>query len=605
MSFISYAQNYEDVILWRALKHIEHGFYIDVGANDPVVDSVTKYFYDNGWSGINIEPLKTHFEDLVAQRVRDININAAASDSDGFLKIWQSEVRGWATADADIVVKHEANGHKGEWLDVPSYKLKDICNKYDVKTVHFMKIDVEGFEKTVLSGMDFSIYRPWVLVIEATKPNSQEFNHIEWEDIILSSDYIFAYCDGLNRFYVAAEHSELLAALKYPPNVFDEFTTADKINLQQNINAAQEQAQEAQEQAREAQEQAQEAQEQAQEAQEQAREAQEQARESQEQAREAQEQARESQQQARSAQELAEEFHQRLLAVYASSSWRLTRPIRGIKRVLGGDKAFIKQTLSFLTLKIKYIFRSWIIKSIDFIYHKPKIAMFFKKTLSYFPGVNQKLLNLYLNKHAPNATLDTLVIATEVSYIHPSVLPTWPYLPETLLLPETACAALRWVRLTGHVEGHYSLAIVNRGLACALERINQQRLSFVPYHGQPYAEVPNLPAEQDSPLHAALRREVPDDAAGQAISVMHHYPFITDAQPAGQRGIVFFWEETSVPADTIAHLNAHFDVVWVAAESVKRALLNSGCRPPVFVIPIGVDHLIPAEAEPLGALRVA
>ncbi|MFM5376160.1 FkbM family methyltransferase, partial [Aeromonas veronii] len=268
MSFISYAQNFEDVMLWRALKHIENGFYIDVGANDPVVDSVTKYFYDNGWSGINIEPLKTHFDDLVAQRVRDININAAASDSDGFLKIWQSEVRGWATADADIVVKHEANGHKGEWLDVPAYRLKDVCNKYDVKTVHFMKIDVEGFEKTVLSGMDFSICRPWVLVIEATKPNSQEFNYIEWEDIILSSGYIFAYCDGLNRFYVAAEHPELLADLKYPPNVFDEFTTARTVNLQQNINAAQEQAQEAQEQAREAQEQAREAQEQAREAQE-------------------------------------------------------------------------------------------------------------------------------------------------------------------------------------------------------------------------------------------------------------------------------------------------------------------------------------------------
>ncbi|MGN4958214.1 FkbM family methyltransferase [Aeromonas sp. 23P] len=313
MSFISYAQNFEDVMLWRALKHIENGFYIDVGANDPVVDSVTKYFYDNGWSGINIEPLKIHFEDLVAQRVRDININAAASDSDGFLKVWQSEVRGWATANTDVVVKHEANGHKGEWLDVPAYRLKDVCNKYDVKTVHFMKIDVEGFEKTVLSGMDFSICRPWVLVIEATKPNSQEFNHIEWEDILLSSDYIFAYCDGLNRFYVAAEHPELLAELKYPPNIFDEFTTADKINLQKNLNAAQEQAREAQEHAREAQEHA---------------------REAQEHAREAQEQAREAQEQVQVAQELAEQFHQQLRSIHLSKSWRFTAPFRKIAQFL-------------------------------------------------------------------------------------------------------------------------------------------------------------------------------------------------------------------------------------------------------------------------------
>jgi hypothetical protein len=33
MPFISYAQNYEDVILWRALRHVEKGFYVDVGAS--------------------------------------------------------------------------------------------------------------------------------------------------------------------------------------------------------------------------------------------------------------------------------------------------------------------------------------------------------------------------------------------------------------------------------------------------------------------------------------------------------------------------------------------------------------------------------------------
>ena len=57
MRFISYAQNNEDVLLWRALGHVRDGFYIDVGANDPVEHSVTKAFYDAGWRGISIEPL--------------------------------------------------------------------------------------------------------------------------------------------------------------------------------------------------------------------------------------------------------------------------------------------------------------------------------------------------------------------------------------------------------------------------------------------------------------------------------------------------------------------------------------------------------------------
>ena len=53
---ISYAQNFEDVILWRALRDVPNGFYIDIGAGHPVADSVTMHFYEHGWRGINVEP---------------------------------------------------------------------------------------------------------------------------------------------------------------------------------------------------------------------------------------------------------------------------------------------------------------------------------------------------------------------------------------------------------------------------------------------------------------------------------------------------------------------------------------------------------------------
>ena len=38
----SFAQNGEDIILWRALGNIENGTYIDVGTADPYDDSITK-----------------------------------------------------------------------------------------------------------------------------------------------------------------------------------------------------------------------------------------------------------------------------------------------------------------------------------------------------------------------------------------------------------------------------------------------------------------------------------------------------------------------------------------------------------------------------------
>ncbi|MBL7669086.1 MAG: FkbM family methyltransferase [Bdellovibrionaceae bacterium] len=223
MSFVSYAQNFEDVMLWRALKDIKGGFYVDVGANSPGMDSVTKAFYDRGWRGINIEPLASHFLELQQMRPGDINIQCAAGPSRGEVELWECDVRGWASADETTVAFHKKHGHKGVFLTVPMLTLSEICATNAKGAIHFLKIDVEGFEKQVLDGMDFSTHRPWILLIEATRPNSTEEIYAEWESQVLNFDYIFAYSDGLNRFYVAKEHSELLTSFRYPPNVFDNF----------------------------------------------------------------------------------------------------------------------------------------------------------------------------------------------------------------------------------------------------------------------------------------------------------------------------------------------------------------------------------------------
>ncbi len=69
---ISYAQNREDIIIDAFFKGKSSGFYVDVGANHPVVDSVTKLFYQKGWNGINIEPNPRMASLLIADRPRDI-----------------------------------------------------------------------------------------------------------------------------------------------------------------------------------------------------------------------------------------------------------------------------------------------------------------------------------------------------------------------------------------------------------------------------------------------------------------------------------------------------------------------------------------------------
>jgi hypothetical protein len=80
---ISYAQNYEDILLWRALHEVEDGFYIDVGAQDPSHHSVTRAFYDRGWRGINIEPATGYFEKLNVDRPRDLTLQVALAGFQG------------------------------------------------------------------------------------------------------------------------------------------------------------------------------------------------------------------------------------------------------------------------------------------------------------------------------------------------------------------------------------------------------------------------------------------------------------------------------------------------------------------------------------------
>ena len=229
MSFISYSQNFEDVMLWRALKNIEDGFYIDIGAAWPDEHSVTKAFYDKGWKGINVEPNLNHFRRLEIERPRDINLQVAVGDSTGMLEMTIFEDTGLSTLVSNIAEVHVNNGYQCEKINVPVVTLAELIEKHlsPEQDVHFLKIDVEGMEEGVIRGNDWLAFRPWIIVIEATVPMTDEDSYYNWETILIDANYLFVYADGLNRFYIASEHSALIENFKFPPNVFDEFITYD------------------------------------------------------------------------------------------------------------------------------------------------------------------------------------------------------------------------------------------------------------------------------------------------------------------------------------------------------------------------------------------
>jgi FkbM family methyltransferase len=236
--FISYAQNFEDVILWRAFKTVACGFYIDVGASDPASDSVTKAFYARGWRGINIEPERTFFDRLVSERPEDINLRIAVSAAKGVAPFYEVSRKGLSTLRPELISAHQEAGYEVRAVDIETDTLAEICERHVAGPIHFLKIDVEGSEQDVLAGMDFRRWRPWIVVVEATLPNSAQPSYQAWEEIVTGAGYVFAYSDGLNRFYVAQEHNELLGAFRYPPNVFDDFVQVSEHEARERADRA-------------------------------------------------------------------------------------------------------------------------------------------------------------------------------------------------------------------------------------------------------------------------------------------------------------------------------------------------------------------------------
>jgi len=221
--FTSYAQNFEDVILWRALKHVKEGFYIDIGAQDPVTDSVSLSFYEHGWRGVHVEPVPAYAEKLRVARPGEVVVEAVIDRQAGRKTFHMIPDSGLSTGESANAASHAAEGLVSECVTVASLPLSTILDQWKQKDVHWLKIDVEGMEGAVINSWLPSRVRPWIVVVESTLPTSSEQNYETWEPNLLTLGYKFVYFDGLNRFYVSREHPEIEHHFGPGPNVFDGF----------------------------------------------------------------------------------------------------------------------------------------------------------------------------------------------------------------------------------------------------------------------------------------------------------------------------------------------------------------------------------------------
>jgi FkbM family methyltransferase len=237
---VSYAQNGEDVVLWRALCSVPAGRYVEVGANHPTVDSISRAFYDRGWSGVAIEPVPALAAAYREARPRDIVVEAAvtsASVDDVVFHVIENS--GLSTLSDDISAQHADAGWAVTDVRVRTRRLDAVLAEHlqDGDDIHFLIIDTEGAEGQVLDSIELTKWRPWVLVIEATAPQSTRPTHGEWEDTVLAAGYEYCMFDGLSRWYVAKERADLAPTLSYPACPLDEWVSNRTFGAEQHVHA--------------------------------------------------------------------------------------------------------------------------------------------------------------------------------------------------------------------------------------------------------------------------------------------------------------------------------------------------------------------------------
>lgn len=184
-----YGQNKEDEIINNLIVSKYgadfKGAILDLGANDGVTLSNSRFFIENGWNGILIEAGRESYQRLVNNSIaKTLAINCAIGVQDGFLNFYESN--NLLNADDIGLVSSLVADETQRWRNagigyneyvVECFTWETFRDKFHLKSQNFdiISIDIEGMDYEVLTQMNLTELDCKVLCVEFNGKEIQKY----------------------------------------------------------------------------------------------------------------------------------------------------------------------------------------------------------------------------------------------------------------------------------------------------------------------------------------------------------------------------------------------------------------------------------------------
>lgn len=145
------------------------GFYVDIGAHHPFKYSNTQYFYEKGWTGINIDAMPGSMKEFNYYRKKDINLEMAVSSSSGEMEFFMFKTAALNTFDKKLATEYQAVEAVIKTQIIKTYTINEILEKYlpENTNIDILNIDIEGLDFEIIKSYNWQKYSPNFIIAES------------------------------------------------------------------------------------------------------------------------------------------------------------------------------------------------------------------------------------------------------------------------------------------------------------------------------------------------------------------------------------------------------------------------------------------------------